>query len=151
MDFETEQEVLEEDSQLHYAIDMDWYREKGRSFMSLATRRLCPSSQKRVPKTESTLFKTFKQCCSKSEHYVEPTMPLLEIIYRIFLANNNQPQSLKQLNEKLLRFSNSSNDNRDISIAKLKQIISNDRYYGLRAVDVIDGCEDEPNTVSQND
>jgi len=150
MDIDTDLEELESESQLHYAIDMDWYQEKGRSFMSMATRRLCPSSQKRIPKTEVTLFKNFKQCCSKSENYIEPTMPLLEIIYRIFLANSNKPLSLKQLHEKLTRLSN-NNDNRDISIVKLKQIIDSDRYYGFGPVEVIDNYEDEPNVESQND
>jgi len=121
------------EAQCSYFIDMNWYQERGRSFTLLATSRLCPSSQKKkIPKSETALLNTMKQCCSKWEEFVTPNMPLLEMIFRLFLANSNQPLALEQIQEKLQQRLSDSSEPRDLSISKLKRIIDEDRYYGLR-------------------
>ncbi len=102
MENERENEMENGEAQCHYAIDMNWYQEQERSFTVLATSRLCPSSQKKkIPKSETALLNTLKQCCSKWEGFVTPEMPLLEMIFRLFLANGNQPLALDQIQEKL--------------------------------------------------
>jgi len=138
------------EAQYSYFIDMNWYQEQGRSFMLLATSRLCPSSQKKkIPKSETALLNTIKQCCSKWEGFVTPSMPLLEMIFRLFLANGNEPLALEQIQAKLEQRLSDTSGPRDFSIPKLKRIIDKDRYYGLRPATPTD--VEEPNTSPQSD
>ena len=128
-----------------YSIDMNWYQEQGRSFALLATSRLCPSSQKKkIPKSETALLNTLKQCCSKWEGFVTPGMPLVEMIFRLFLANGNKPLALEQIQGRLQQRLSDSSEPRDLSISKLERIINEDRYYGLRPTAPTD--VEEPNT-----
>jgi hypothetical protein len=59
-------------------------------------------------------------------------MPLMEMVFRLFLANGNQPLNLEQIQEQLQKWLGDSSNARDLSIPKLKRILDNDRYYGLR-------------------
>ena len=145
----TENDRGTSEAQCSYFIDMNWYQEQGRSFTLLATSRLCPSSQKKkIPKSETALLNTLKQCCSKWEGFVTPSMPLLEEIFRLFLANGNKPLALEQIQEKLQERLSDSSEPRDLSIPKLKRIIEKDRYYGLKPVTPTD--VGEPNTSPQS-
>ncbi len=140
------------ESKCRYSIDMNWYREQERSFTLLATSRLCPSSQKkRLPKSETALLNTFKQCCSKSEEFITPNMPLAEAIFRILLANGNKPLTLQQIQAKLQQRLSDISGARDLSIPRLKRILDCDSYYGLRSVNTTDEEEEEPNTAPQSD
>lgn len=133
-----------------YYIDLDWYREQERSFVLLATSRLCPSSQKKkIPKSDTALMNTLKQCCSKSEQYITPDMTLTESIFRLLLANGNNPMSLEQMQTKLLQHAGDMTGSRDISVPKLKLVIDNDRYYGMKSIDLDD--EEDLNSSPQND
>ena len=132
-----------------YFIDMNWYQEQGRSFALLAASRLCPSSQKKkIPKSETALLNTIKQCCSKWEGFFTPNMPLAEMIFRLFLANGNKPLALEQIQGKLQQRLSDSSEPRDLYISKLKRVINEDRYYGLRPITPPD--VEEPNTSPQN-
>ena len=128
----TEQNLEPVETKTRYFIDLSWYQKQERSFAMLAANRLCPTSRKKEKsKSESALLRTIKQCCSKREGFITPNMPLMEIIFRIFLANGNQPLEVEQIQEQLMQISDISSV-RDISIPKLKRILDNDRYYGLK-------------------
>jgi hypothetical protein len=132
-----------------YFIDMDWYEERGRSFALLVASRLCPSSQKKkIPKTQTGLLNTIKQCCSKWEGFATPDMPIQEMVFRVFLANSNRPLTLEQIQEKLQMWLGDSSGLRDISVARLKRIVDHDRYYGLKPVPVAE--EEEASALSEN-
>lgn len=129
----TEQAIEISEKQLRYFIDLDWYKQQERSFATLVASRLCPTSRKKEKtKSEAILLRAIKQCCSKRDGFIAPNMPLLEILFRIFLANGNQPLDLEQIQEQLQKWLGDSSNARDLSIAKLKRILDNDRYYGLR-------------------
>ena len=133
-----------------YYIDLDWYREQERSFVLLATSRLCPSSQKKkIPKSDTALMNTLTQCCSKSEQYITPDMTLAESIFRLLLANGNNPMSLEQMQARLLQHAGDMTGSRDISVPKLTLIIDNDRYYGMTSIELDD--EEDLNSSPQND
>lgn len=128
----TEQNLEPVETKARYFIDLSWYQKQERSFAMLAATRLCPASRKKEKsKSESALLRTIKQCCSKREGFITPNMPLMEIIFRIFLANGNQPLEVEQIQEQLMQIPDISSV-RDISIPKLKRILDNDRYYGLK-------------------
>jgi len=129
----TEQDVETGEKQLHYFIDLEWYRRQERSLATLATSRLCPTSRKKEKtKSEAVLLRTIRQCCSKREGFITPNMPLMEMIFRLFLANGNQALNLEQIQEQLQQSLGDSSNARDLSVPKLKRILDNDRYYGLR-------------------
>ena len=134
-----------------YCIDLSWYKEQERSFVLLATSRLCPSSQKKkLPKTDTAIFSTMKQCCSKSEDFITAELPLAECIFRLFLANGNKPLSLEQIQTRLQQRWSDISGSRDLSLPKLQRILDSDRFYGLRITEMDD--EEEPNNNShQND
>ena len=135
MTTEQDIEIVEKQPQYYFFIDMDWYRQQGRSFATLASSRLCPtSSKKEKTKTEAVLLRVIKQCCSKRDGFITPNMPLLEMVFRIFLANGNQPLNLEQIQEQLQSWLGDSSSARDFSVTKLQRILDNDRYYGLRPV-----------------
>ena len=129
----TEQDMGIDEVRLRYFIDLDWYQQQGRSFASLAASRLCPTSRKKEKtKSEAALLRTIRQCCSKRDGFITPNMPLLEMIFRLLLANGNQPLELGQMQEQLQKWLGDTSNARDLSVPKLKRILSNDKYYGLR-------------------
>jgi len=136
-----------------YFIDLDWYREQERSFARLASARLCPSSQKKKPpKTDAGLLNAVKQCCSKSDGYITPDMPLLECVFRLLLASGNKPLTLKQIQARLLQRAGDAAEPRDFSIPKLQRIIEHDTFYGLRPAEPgEEGEEEETNTSPQSE
>jgi hypothetical protein len=129
----TEQDSENVELQLRYFIDLNWYQQQERSFATLAASRLCPTSRKKEKmKSEAALLRTIKQCCSKRDGFITPNMPLLEMIFRLLLANGNQPLELGQMHEQLQKWLGDTNNARDLSIPKLKRILDSDQYYGLR-------------------
>ena len=131
----TEQDLGIDEIRLRYFIDLDWYQQKERSFATLAESRLCPTSRKKEKtKSEAALLRTIRQCCSKRDGFITPNMPLLEMIFRLLLANGNQPLELEQMQEQLQKWLGDTSNSRDLSVPKLKRILSNDQYYGLRSV-----------------
>ena len=122
-----------------YFIDMSWFKEQGRSFSVLATSRFSPPSQKRMPKTETALLNAIKRHFSQEGGFITPDMPLMEMVFRLFLANGNQPLALNQIQEELQQRLSDSGGPRDLSIPKLKRIIEHDHYYGLRPLPAANG------------
>jgi hypothetical protein len=129
------------EAQSTYHIDMDWYQEQGRSFALLATSRLSPSSPMKIPKSKTALLNTIRQQSSKKEGFITPDLPLMEMIFRLFLTSGNQPLALEEIRERLEQCLSETGAHRDLSIPKLKRIIEHDRYYGLRPVAQTEGEE----------
>jgi hypothetical protein len=129
----TEQDMGIDEIRLRYFIDLDWYQQRERSFATLAESRLCPTSRKKEKtKSEAALLRTIRQCCSKRDGFITPNMPLLEMIFRLLLANGNQPLELEQMQEQLQKWLGDTSNARDLSVPKLKRMLGNDQYYGLR-------------------
>jgi hypothetical protein len=132
---ELEKDKESEYRQIRFSIDLEWYRDQERSFIALASSRLCPTCQeKKTPKSETALLNAIKQCCAKNERFFAPNLPLLEMVFRAFLANGNQPLSLEQLQSRLQQWLSYGSPPRDVPILKLKRMLGNDVYYGLRPV-----------------
>ena len=125
-----------------FTIDLGWYQEAGRSFSALARSRLCPACQKKHPpihsRTDSELLDAIRDCCSHKEGFITPYMPLLEMIFRILLANGAQPMGLEEIQELLRRKLNTFGEFRDTSTEILERLIKGDDYYGLRPVNITD-------------
>ncbi|MBE0479592.1 MAG: hypothetical protein IBX68_01285 [Dehalococcoidia bacterium] len=129
-----------------YFIDPNWYHEHERSFAVLISSRLCPASQKKkVAKSENALLKTISQCCSKWEGFITADMPILEVVFRILLANGNQPLSLDEIRDRLQQILTDTTGPRELSIERLERILARDDYYGIRAAPA--PRVEEPSTV----
>ncbi|MBI4301636.1 MAG: hypothetical protein HY664_03435 [Chloroflexi bacterium] len=147
---------MTEDNEPRYHIDLNWYEENHRSFPLLAQGRMCSACQqklgveeeKQVPvvdaKSGRVVFETRKvpygenpflvirDCCSKKGDYIISDMSLKEILFRIFLANANQPLTLEQIKERLKDWLNEATSYRDLSNRILQFLLDNDQYYGFR-------------------
>ena len=118
-------------------IDLDWYQQNNRSISALAKGYLCAKCHKQLSAegkeiSESDLLSTIKDCCSHAPEFITGQLPILESIFRFFLANGNQPLTLAELGEQLSerRGGDTSRTSEEI----LFRLLKNNQYYGLRPV-----------------
>ena len=122
---------------MRWFIDFDWYRQSNRSFFTLAQDYLCPKCREQleagkaeIPADE--LLSTIRDCCSKSPGFITSRLPILESVFRLFLANGNQPLDLEELGKQLNERFGGYTYNASAEI--LSRLLSHDQYYGLRQV-----------------
>ncbi len=114
-------------------IDLDWYQQNNRSFLSLAQGCLCPKCHERLKVGEvsaADLLATIKDCCSMTPGFISGKLPILESIFRLFLANGNQPLDLEELGRQLVEWR--GGDTYRTSAEVLSRLLKRDQYYGLR-------------------
>jgi hypothetical protein len=122
-----------------WCIDLDWYKSNNRSISTLAKDRLCSKCRKRlkVDKSEvgiTELITAINECCSNAPEYISKDLPILESVFRLFLANGNQPLEIEILNDKLNELR--GRDSYRTSVELLSRLLKADRYYGLKQVNV---------------
>jgi len=154
---EMEEVATEPREEARYFIDLQWYEQQGLVFSVVAQGRLCPSCAAKLgtfveerypvidPKTKRVAFEyrqvpyaanplpIIRDCCSRSRDYITPETPLLEAIFRVFLANGNQPMTLSAVREHLLTYlPEMAALKSDYPVQLLERLINGDRSYGLR-------------------
>ncbi|MDY6835686.1 MAG: hypothetical protein SVY53_12880 [Chloroflexota bacterium] len=122
------------DIEPRYHIDPERSKEINRSFMVLASSRLCPECQGKVELIEGNeveLGRVIGECCAKKLDYIGPRLPVMETLFRLMLANSNEPLTLRELNQQL----------RDIragnfvpSVDVLQHLLEHDVYYGFKQI-----------------
>jgi hypothetical protein len=139
-----------------YYIDETWYRRNRRSLLALAQQRFCPAcrervgevTQERVPTADPNTgrvvfelqsvrygekpFQVIANCCSRAGDYITPETPVMEAIFRIFLANGNQPADVDTLREKLEEYIALYCKPHGYAPELLERLIAADDYYGIR-------------------
>ncbi len=80
--------------------------------------------------------KLIAECCSQHKDLILPDLPLLELVFRILLANSNQPISLSQLSQRIQEILVRAGNHRSASPDTLKRIIDNNTYYNIRRTDL---------------
>ncbi len=120
----------------YWFIDLDWFRQNNRSFSTLAGSCLCPKCQERLKGEISAadLLTIIKDCCSKTSGFITGELPILESIFRLFLAHGNQPLDLEELGRQLGDWR--GGDTYRTSAEILSRLVNNDQYYGLRQVQI---------------
>jgi hypothetical protein len=118
-----------------WSIDLDWYQLNNRSLSTLAQDFLCPKCRKRLKAEEreipaADLLTAIKNCCSKEASFITGELPILESIFRLFLANGNQPLDLEELSKQLSEQRGGSPYRTSIEV--LSRLLDSDQYYGLR-------------------
>lgn len=152
-----DEESLEPLQETRYFIDLQWYDQRELVFSTVAQARLCSSCATKLgtfveerypvidPKTKRVTFEfrrmryaanplpIIRDCCSRARDYISADTPLLEAIFRVFLANGNQPMSLPALREHLLTYLPEMAALRsDYPAELLEKMIRADTRYGLR-------------------
>lgn len=115
-------------------IDLDWHQQSNYSFFALAQGCLCPKCRERLKGEISAadLLTTIKDCCSNAPRFITGEMPILESIFRLFLANGNQPLDLEELGRQLSEWR--GGDTYRTSVEILSRLLGSDQYYGLRQI-----------------
>ena len=117
-------------------IDLDWLEQNNRSFLVLARGCLCPKCRERLGEgkgeiSAADLLANIRDCCSQTPGFITDRLPILESVFRLFLANGNQPLDLEELGEQLSEW---RGDTRRTPAEVLSRLLKNERYYGLRQV-----------------
>jgi hypothetical protein len=115
-------------------IDLDWLEQHNRSFLALAQGCLCSKCTKKQkvgtePLSPAELISAIEGCCAKSSDFITGELPILDSIFRLFLANGNQPLSLQELSKQLAK---RRGDGTRTSVEVLSRLLGDERYYGLR-------------------
>jgi len=116
-------------------IDLDWYQQNNRSFPALAQNYLCGKCRKKLDTkgkviSETELLATIRDCCANESGFISVQRPILESVFRLFLANGNQPLDLEEMGKQLSE--RRSGDTYCTSAEILSRLLRNDPYYGIR-------------------
>jgi len=105
------------DTKFH--IDFSWWAKQNKDIHVFMRELLCPESLAAVnaapdrqtvdmvdPVTAEVtqmdaLWEAIRSCCSLKPDYVAADTPILDSVFRVFLANGNQPLSIVELHERL--------------------------------------------------
>ena len=142
---DTYRDLLREDESLmvgepegepaRYYIDMSWYDQHDRSFRAVAQGRFCQSCQGKIGTVAEELVPMVDQktqCCSKQRNYITPETPLLEAVFRVFLANGNQPATVERIREQLGDWISLRDRPHNYAGELIERLIATDHRYGLR-------------------
>jgi hypothetical protein len=156
---ETTESVAAEQAARYY-IDTSWFEENGLDFDDVLRERMCDACQaklgteveerqavfdkktgrmsfevKRVPygSTVQTKMKAIRDDCSKKRNFIQPEMTTLEAVFRVYLANANQPMTLEDVREQLAEWCPGGGCQwLLLPTDTLERLLQNDQYYGLR-------------------
>lgn len=128
-------DISTEESRPRWFIDLEWYQQSNRSFLVMAQRLLCPECRGRLKARQgevavAELLSAISDCCSKKPGFITGELPILESIFRLFLANGNEPLDLEELGKQLSEWR--GGDTYSTSLEILSRLLSSDDYYGLR-------------------
>jgi hypothetical protein len=142
-----------------YFVDEKWYDEHGLSYHDVVQARMCDACQTRAASGEvaeeqytdydkktgrafvrkrqvpfaSNPVRRIHDDCSKKKGYITPDMPTLEAVFRIYLANGNQPMPLTHVREQLVDWCPDGQCRwLLLSDAQLEQMVANDQFYGFK-------------------
>lgn len=155
---EREDQEPQEGSKARYHIDADWHQRNARSFGTLMESRLCPVCRSRLGSEVEERVTTVRgkgklvhevrmvpfpsnpiaqvrDCCSKTKDYIRPHMPLREAIFRVILANGNQPLNAEEICQQL-DWMGYGERARFISPATIQRLVEADDFYGFAAAPV---------------
>ncbi|MFC1915247.1 hypothetical protein ACFLW4_00915 [Chloroflexota bacterium] len=131
------EDISTEHPKPRWFINLDWYQQNNRSFSALAQGYLCANCRKQLRSegkelSTAELLSTIKDCCSNVPGFITGRLPILESIFRLFLANGNQLLTLEELGKQL-------SEQRDGDTARtseeiLSRLLKSDQYYGLQLV-----------------
>ncbi|MFC1892506.1 hypothetical protein ACFLYR_00485 [Chloroflexota bacterium] len=130
------EDISAEQPRQRWFIDLDWFPENSSSFFILVRSRLCFACRERLGDTPGEIpademVATISKCCSKTAGFINGELPIMESIFRILVANGNQPLYPEELSLQLGEWR--GEDSYRTSPEILSRLLESDRYYGLRS------------------
>ena len=165
MDLELDQElgVVAGEEERRYFIDGDWYDKHDLSFTDIVQARMCRQCQGRLGEEMEERYpvadrrtgrvtyevrrvlygnrpmSVVRDCCARKSGYITPEMPTLEAVFRILLANANQPMPLHHIREQLREWCPSARCQWLLMpMDVLARVVEGDQSYGLRPYELPD-------------
>jgi len=135
---ESTEEVGMEQEEPRWAIDPDWFEANNRSMLPLVRSSLCSKCRKRLDSkgkwgSLDDLMTAVRECCSDEPDYITGELPIMESVFRLFLANGNQALDLIELGRQLSE--RRGVDTYRTSVEILSRLLKYDQYYGIRPVE----------------
>jgi hypothetical protein len=135
MDILSEGGIVTRETEERWAIDLNWLKANNHSFTTMTKSCLCAKCRKKLKidlgeATTGDILKALNNCCSRVDGFILPTLPLQESIFRIFLANRNQPLTIEELCRQMDE--RRGNNTYRTSAPVLVRLLKSDRHYGLR-------------------
>jgi hypothetical protein len=127
-----------------FHIDFDWWERQSREFRVYLTSHLCREHQAAFadysggdvvdvvdPETaevrkEDGIQHTLRTHCAREDDFITPHTSLVDAVFRVFIANGNQPLSPEELADRIARPGQASTILRTLSGVRV--------YKGLRPV-----------------
>jgi len=133
----TKDDITADQSSMRWSIDPDWYPQRGRSISILLQNCLCQECRKKLngeggQTSDAELINRVRECCSQSPDFITGQMPVLESIFRFFIASGNKPMTIEELGKQLGE--RRGGDISRTSAEVLLRLLKNDRYYGFHPV-----------------
>jgi len=156
-----ETDVVEAEDRDRYFIDGEWYESRDLSFTDILQARMCPQCQARLDEEEEERYPVadrrtgrvtyevrrvrygsrpllvITRCCSRKGGFIAPEMSMLEAVFRILLANANQPMPLPHIREQLREWCPTGRCQWLLMPYEvLRQVVERDQLYGLKRHDL---------------
>ena len=122
-----------------YFVDVKMAESEDRSIEGVLAARLCTACTGKVNEKSSSAassyIKQIARCCSKKEGFIDPAMPLQEIVFRVILKGGNKPMKLSAIHHALAEEWALPTHPMNMGVEALKQILDRDEFYGISALD----------------
>ncbi len=131
----TKDDISTDQPLTRWFIDSGWYSERGRSISALLRGCLCDDCRKKLSKEDSPTSETefisrIRECCHQSAGFITGQMPVMESLFRLFIAGGNEPMTVEEMGRQLSE--RRGGDLSRTSEEVLLRLLKNDRYYGFR-------------------
>jgi len=131
----TEDNISADQAKTGWLIDLNWYAEHSRSVSALLRGCLCDDCRKKVskegnPASEAELISRIRECCQQRAGFITAQMPVMESLFRLFIARGNKPMTVVEMGRRLSE--RRGGDLYRTSEEVLLHLLKNDRYYGFR-------------------
>ena len=122
-----------------YIIDPKRAVDENRSLEFLLLTRRCSSCRERLEETGETPtpkqhISQIAKCCALKEGFIQPQMPIQEIIFHILLSEGNKPATLSHLHSILTEEWATPMNPKNITDEDLRRILASDDYYGFKEI-----------------
>lgn len=145
-----------ESGQRAYHVSRDWYELRERSLDEVLAARMCGSHERgeaaalvrrrAVPdpatgelrfvadSDAADPFETIANHCATQSDFITPMMPLMEAIFRVFLAKNNAVLTAEEIHDELRAWFAGSTRSRYFTIETIARLLDNDAHHGILPV-----------------
>jgi len=117
-----------------FAIDFDAMEASGRSAVFFVRSRICADGQKKAEgaKQLKEYLKIISGECAGKPEFIGPSTPLSEAVFRLILAANNRPLSIRDIQDGLTEAWSSVIYMKDLSEELLTRLLDRPNTYFIK-------------------